>query len=62
MLLEGKQPTDVRIGVPTDSITAVRLPAAQAGRAVIGIFNEKRIGARAWPLWENRVTIAEPTY
>jgi hypothetical protein len=29
---------------------------------VIGLFNEERIVARAWPLAENRITVAELTY
>jgi len=37
VLLDGKEPTDVKAGVPTDSITTARL--AEAGRAVVGIFN-----------------------
>lgn len=62
VLLDGKEPTDVKAGVPTDSVTTVRLPATEAGRAVVGQFDEERIVARAWPLSENRVTIAELTY
>jgi pimeloyl-ACP methyl ester carboxylesterase len=62
VLLDGKEPTDVKAGVPTDSVTTVRLPATEAGRAVVGQFDEERIVARAWPLSENRVTIAELTF
>jgi pimeloyl-ACP methyl ester carboxylesterase len=62
VLLDGKEPTDVKHGVPTDSVTTVRLPAAEAGRAVPALFNLERIVARAWPASENRVTIAELTY
>lgn len=61
VLLDGKQPTDVNPGVPTDSVTTLKLPASEAGRAVVGLFNEERIVARAWPLSENRVTVAELT-
>jgi pimeloyl-ACP methyl ester carboxylesterase len=60
VLLDGKEPTDVKAGVPTDSITTARLP--EAGRAVVGIFNKERIVARAWPASENRISIAELTY
>ena len=62
VLLDGKEPTDVKHGVPTDSVTTVRIPAAEAGRAVPALFNLERIVARAWPASENRVTIAELTY
>jgi hypothetical protein len=62
VLLDGKEPADVKHGVPTDSVTTVRLPASEAGRAVPAIFNEERIVARAWPASENRIAIAELTY
>jgi hypothetical protein len=61
VLLDGKEPTDVQPGVPTDSITTARLPAAEAGRAVVALFNQERIVARAWPASENRISIAELT-
>jgi hypothetical protein len=60
VLLDGKEPTDVKPGVPTDSISTLRL--AQAGRPVAAIFNQERIVARAWPASENRISIAEFTY
>jgi pimeloyl-ACP methyl ester carboxylesterase len=60
VLLDGKEPTDVKPGVPTDSTSTVRL--AEAGRPVAAIFNEERIVARAWPASENRISIAEFTY
>lgn len=62
VILDGKQPTDVKPGVPTDSVTAAIVPSGEVGRAVIGLFNEERIVARAWPLAENRITVAELTY
>jgi len=62
VLLDGKQPADVKAGVPTDSISTLRLPAAEAGRAVAGQFHEERIVARAWPASENRIAVAELTY
>jgi len=62
VLLDGKQPTDVKPGVPTDSVTTLTLPAADAGRPVIGLFNEERLVVRAWPLADNRITVAELTY
>lgn len=62
VLLDGKEPTDVKPGVPTDSVTTARIPVAEIGRAVPAMFNEERIVARAWPASENRITIAELTY
>jgi pimeloyl-ACP methyl ester carboxylesterase len=62
VLLDGKEPTDVKPGVPTDSVTTVRLPAAELGRPVVAIFNQERIVARAWPASENRISVAELTY
>ncbi|HJZ19402.1 MAG TPA: hydrolase [Bradyrhizobium sp.] len=62
VLLDGKEPTDVKPGVPTDSVTTVRLSAAEVGRPVVALFNQERIVARAWPAVENRIAIAELTY
>jgi pimeloyl-ACP methyl ester carboxylesterase len=62
VLLDGKEPTDVKPGVPTDSITTVRLSAAEIGRPVPALFNLERIVARGWPAAENRISIAELTY
>jgi pimeloyl-ACP methyl ester carboxylesterase len=62
VLLDGKEPTDVKSGVPTDGVTTLRVPAAEAGRPVVAMFNEERIVARAWPAAENRIAIAELTW
>ena len=62
VLLDGKEPSDVKSGVPTDAATTLRLPAAELGRPVVGQFNEERIVARAWPAAENRIAVAELTY
>ena len=62
VLLDGKEPADVKPGVPTDSVTTLRLSAAEAGRPVAALFNQERIVARAWPASENRIAIAELTY
>jgi pimeloyl-ACP methyl ester carboxylesterase len=62
VLLDGKEPTDVKSGVPTDSVTTVRLSSAEAGRPVVALFNQERIVARAWPASENRIAVAELTY
>jgi pimeloyl-ACP methyl ester carboxylesterase len=57
--LDGREPVDVKSGVPTDSTTTVRLAANEAGRTVVGQFNDERIAGRAWPTSENRVSILE---
>jgi pimeloyl-ACP methyl ester carboxylesterase len=62
VLIDGKEPRDVKSGVPTDSVTTLRLPAEDVGRPVATIFNTERIVARAWPASENRIAIAELTY
>ncbi|MCS3925261.1 hypothetical protein M2175_000292 [Bradyrhizobium elkanii] len=62
VLLDGKEPADVKPGVPTDSAATLRLPAAEAGRNVVAQFGEERIVARTWPASENRIAIAELTY
>jgi hypothetical protein len=62
VLLDGKEPVDVKPGVPTDSLTTLRLSAAEVGRPVVALFNQERIVARAWPASENRIAIAELTY
>jgi hypothetical protein len=62
VLLDGKEPTDVKPGVPTDSLTTLRLSAAEVGRPVVALFNQERIVARAWPASENRIAVAELTY
>jgi pimeloyl-ACP methyl ester carboxylesterase len=62
VLIDGKEPKDVKSGVPTDSVTTLRLPAEDAGRPVATVFNTERIVARAWPASENRIAVAEMTY
>ncbi|MCK1517963.1 hydrolase [Bradyrhizobium sp. 190] len=62
VLIDGKEPRDVKSGVPTDSVTTLRLPAEEIGRPVVSIFNTERIVAPAWPASENRIAIAELTY
>ncbi|MDR6657806.1 pimeloyl-ACP methyl ester carboxylesterase [Tardiphaga robiniae] len=61
VLLDGKEPADVKAGVPTDSLSTIRLPATDIGRPVAALFNQERIVARAWPASENRITVAEFT-
>jgi hypothetical protein len=62
VLLDGKEPADVKPGVPTDSVSTLRLSAADVGRPVTALFNQERIVARAWPASENRIAVAELTY
>src|SRR5664279_1642573 len=62
VLFDGKEPADVKSGVPTDSISTLRLSAAEAGRPVVALFNQERIVARGWPASENRIAVAELTY
>ncbi len=61
VLFDGKEPADVKTGVPADSITTLRLSAAEIGRPVVAMFNQERIVARGWPASENRISIAELT-
>src|SRR2546429_385980 len=62
VLIDGKEPKDVKSGVPADSVTTLRLPAEEVSRAVVTLFNEERIVTRAWPASENRIAVAELTY
>jgi hypothetical protein len=62
VLFDGKEPADVKPGVPTDSVSTLRLPATDIGRPVVALFNQERIIARAWPASENRMAVAELTY
>jgi hypothetical protein len=62
VLFDGKEPADVKPGVPTDSVATLRLPAERVGRPAVAIFNTERIVARAWPASENRIAVAELTY
>ena len=61
VLIDGKEPKDVKPGVATDAGTTVLLPAAEIGRPVVALFNGERIVARAWPASENRIAVAELT-
>ena len=61
VLFDGKEPADVKPGVPGDSTSTLRLPAAELGSPVAALFNQERIVARAWPASENRIAVAELT-
>lgn len=62
VLLDGKEPADVKPGVPTDATATLRLPASEVGRNIVAQFGEERIVAHTWPAAENRIAIAEMTY
>jgi pimeloyl-ACP methyl ester carboxylesterase len=62
VLLDGRMPADIAAGVPGEAVTTLRLPTSELGRPVVGLFNEERIVARAWPAAENRIAIAELTF
>jgi pimeloyl-ACP methyl ester carboxylesterase len=62
VLFDGKEPADVKSGVPTDAASSLRVSAADVGRPVVALFNQERIVARAWPASENRIAVAELTY
>ncbi|MFL6813205.1 MAG: hydrolase [Bradyrhizobium sp.] len=62
VLFDGKEPADVKPGVPGDSISTLRLSATEASRPVPALFNEEQIIARPWPASENRIAVAELTY
>ena len=62
VLFDGKEPADVKPGVPTDATATLRLPAGEIGRNIVAQFGEERVVARAWPAAENRIAIAEMTY
>jgi pimeloyl-ACP methyl ester carboxylesterase len=62
VLIDGKEPKDIKPGVPTDSGTTLRLAAEEIGRPVVAMFNTERIVARVWPASENRIAVAELTY
>lgn len=59
VLLDGKEPSDIGRGVPVDSVSTLRLGAADTGRALPAVFNQERIVVRTWPVAENCITIAE---
>ena len=62
VLFDGKEPADVKPGVPGDAISTLRLSATEASRPVPALFNEERIIPRPWPASENRIAVAELTY
>ena len=61
VLFDGKEPADVKSGVPTDATATLRLPDF-AERPIVGEFNEERVVSRTWPARDNHLTIAELAY
>ena len=62
VLLDGREPAELPRGVASAATAIARLPAEGIGRPVAGVFNEERVVARAWPLAENRISVAELTW
>jgi len=62
VLLDGREAAERREGVASLATVAARLPAGRAGSPVRGVFNDEVVVARAVPLAENRVAIAELTW
>ena len=58
VILDGREPADVKPGVPTESATTLRLSDV-ANRPIIGEFNLERVAARAWPARDNHISIIE---
>jgi pimeloyl-ACP methyl ester carboxylesterase len=61
VLFDGREPIDVKSGVPADSVSTLRL-SEFADRPIVAEFNEERIVCRPWPARDNHQTIAELTY
>lgn len=59
--LDGREPLDVARGLPLDWVTTLRVSAQDMERPIVGLFNEERIVARAWPASEGRMTVLELT-
>ncbi len=62
VLLDGREAAERRDGVASLAAVAARLPGGRAGSAVRGVFNEEAVVARAVPLAENRIAVAELTW
>ena len=60
VILDGREPADVKRGVPTDSSATLRFADAP-DRPIVCLFDEERVVCRAWPAADNHMTIAELT-
>ncbi len=61
VLFDGREPADIKSGVPTDSVTTLRLSAGEVGRPVTAQFNQERLVARGWPAADGHISVAELT-
>lgn len=59
---DGRQPKDIKSGVPVDSVSTLRRKADDLERPVIALFNEERIVAKPWPAADGRITVIELTW
>lgn len=59
--LDGREPDDVTRGLPHDWVTTLRVSAQDMEKPIVGLFNQERIVARAWPASEARMTVLEMT-
>ncbi len=62
VLMAGEAVAEAREGVAAIALATRRFPAQAAGRAVRCVFNQEEVTARAVPLAENRIAIAELTW
>ncbi|MFC4165769.1 hydrolase [Teichococcus aestuarii] len=61
IILDGREPEQVPLGLARVATVTLRRPVAELGRTVVAQFNEERVAARLWPVAEDRVTVAELT-
>jgi hypothetical protein len=62
VLMDGRQPPELRDGPAHMATATLRLPAERLGQPIACLFNEERITARAWPAAEGRIAVAEMTW
>jgi pimeloyl-ACP methyl ester carboxylesterase len=60
VILDGHEPADIKFGVPTDSVTTLRLTNFD-DRPIVGEFNLERVVARPWRARDNHISIIEIT-
>jgi hypothetical protein len=54
VILGGREPTDIKSGVPADSVTTLR-QTNFAALPIVGHFNLERVVARPWPVRDNHI-------
>ena len=62
ILLDGAVPADTPRGIARVATSTLRLPAGELGRPIPALFNDERLVARAWPVAEGRIAVAELTW